>query len=148
MARPSRWRGPAGWTLRTRLLAALVALLAGVSVVIGLVSVLALNSFLLGRLDTELASAQARSVQADSGHRTPSSGSGSGPNSGPSSGPASSEDDGGYGGSGGHATPPPVFPVGQAEGTVTGHMTGGTLDRAGVLDTAGASHPLSAAQNA
>ena len=37
------------WTLRTRLLAVTVALLAAVSVIIGVVSVAALNTFLLDR---------------------------------------------------------------------------------------------------
>ena len=47
-------------TLRTRLLAALLALLAAVCVVVGVVSVLALNSFLTDRLDGQLATASAR----------------------------------------------------------------------------------------
>jgi two-component system OmpR family sensor kinase len=42
------------WTLRTRLVVTQVTLLAAVSVVIGLVSVLTLNYFLLSRLDTQL----------------------------------------------------------------------------------------------
>jgi hypothetical protein len=42
------------WSLRARLLAALLALLAAVSVVVGVVSVLALDSFLVGRLDSQL----------------------------------------------------------------------------------------------
>ncbi|HEY7102193.1 MAG TPA: ATP-binding protein [Mycobacteriales bacterium] len=47
-------------TLRTRLLAALLALLAAVCVVVGVVSVLALNSFLTDRLDSQLATASVR----------------------------------------------------------------------------------------
>lgn len=42
------------WTLRTRLVVTQVTLLAAVSVVIGLVSVLTLNHFLFNRLDTQL----------------------------------------------------------------------------------------------
>ena len=58
-AAPSSWadrlRHPfRSWTLRTRLVAAVVALIAVLGVVIGLVSVLFLQSYLVGRLDTQL----------------------------------------------------------------------------------------------
>jgi hypothetical protein len=51
---------PRRWTLRARLLAALLALLAAISVVVGVVSVLSLDSFLVGRLDSQLAAASGR----------------------------------------------------------------------------------------
>ena len=58
----SRFVRPGRWTLRTRLLAMLVALLGLVCLVVGVVTVLALRGFLIGRLDSQLASAGARSV--------------------------------------------------------------------------------------
>ena len=58
-ARPAERMHPTV-TLRTRLLAALLALLAAVCVVVGVASVLALRSFLTDRLDSQLATASAR----------------------------------------------------------------------------------------
>ena len=55
-------------TLRTRLLAALLALLAAVCVVVGVVSVLALDSFLMDRLDGQLATAATRLAGPDPDH--------------------------------------------------------------------------------
>ena len=52
--------GPAGWSLRTRLLAVVLALLSVVSLVIGVVSVLALRSYLIDQLDEKVASASER----------------------------------------------------------------------------------------
>jgi two-component system OmpR family sensor kinase len=52
------------WTLRSRLVLAMVALLAVVSIVIGLISVLALQSSLMGRLDQQLDSAVDRGRSA------------------------------------------------------------------------------------
>ncbi|WP_349899680.1 sensor histidine kinase [Parafrigoribacterium soli] len=49
------------WSLRRRLVFALVGLLAVVSIVIGTVSVLALQGFLMGRLDEQLTAATGRS---------------------------------------------------------------------------------------
>ena len=66
VATPSRrLLAPRGWSLRTRLLVALLALLAAVSLVIGVVSVLALDQFLQGRLDDQLSAAGVRSQGAD-----------------------------------------------------------------------------------
>lgn len=56
--RPARWL--AGRTLRGRLIAGLLALLAMACAVVGLVSYLALHSFLLGQLDGQLATASQR----------------------------------------------------------------------------------------
>ncbi|HZD67670.1 MAG TPA: hypothetical protein VFA45_01725, partial [Actinomycetes bacterium] len=67
-ARPlPRW--PAGWSLRARLLAALIALLTVVCLVVGVVTVAALDSFLLGQLDQQLAAAGTRSQGAVGGVR-------------------------------------------------------------------------------
>jgi two-component system OmpR family sensor kinase len=90
-------------TLRTRLLAALLALLAAVCVVVGVVSVLALNSFLTDRLDSQLTTASARlgGDPDDSDDHPP---------------PV-------------HRTPPP----GLADGTLNAHVRSGTLDAAGVI---------------
>lgn len=48
------------WTLRRRLVVAIVALLATVSIIIGAVSTLALNGYLLSRLDSQITSATNR----------------------------------------------------------------------------------------
>lgn len=55
----ARW-GTSGWTLRTRLVAVLVAMMATVSMVIGVVSVVALRSYLLGQLDEQVTAASLR----------------------------------------------------------------------------------------
>ncbi|MDQ1584645.1 MAG: two-component system, OmpR family, sensor kinase [Actinomycetota bacterium] len=111
-----RWRHPRSWSLRTRLLAALLALLAAVSLIIGLVSVFALNQFLLGRLDDQLVAAGVRSQGAD---RSPDRGAG------------------GHG-SGGHGGPDFLLTPGQAEGTLGARLVNGTVEQAGVLDRRGA----------
>jgi hypothetical protein len=54
-------RPMAGWTLRKRLVAGIVAMLAVFSLVVGAVSVLALHQFLLSRVDAQLTSAIGRS---------------------------------------------------------------------------------------
>ena len=55
-------------TLRRRLVLGIVALLAAVTVVIGVVSVLALQGFLVARLDSQLTAATNRSQVAFEGH--------------------------------------------------------------------------------
>src|SRR5664280_2798224 len=67
---------PARWSLRTRLLAALVSLLALVCLAVGVVTEVALHDFLVGRLDGQLTAAGGRSATA--GARPPD-----GPVSGP-----------------------------------------------------------------
>jgi two-component system OmpR family sensor kinase len=62
---------PYRWTLRTRLVVTQVALMAAVSLVIGLASVLSLNHFLLGRLDEQLRSANHLATTAYEGGRLP-----------------------------------------------------------------------------
>ncbi len=58
---------PARWTLRTQLVVTQVVLMATVSLVIGLVSVLFLNAFLLGQLDKQLANSSGRTQRAYNG---------------------------------------------------------------------------------
>ncbi|MFZ0157514.1 MAG: ATP-binding protein [Kineosporiaceae bacterium] len=57
---PPRWRTPSRWTLRARLVAVLVTLIAGVTLLIGAASVVALNRQLTRQLDEQLASATQR----------------------------------------------------------------------------------------
>jgi two-component system, OmpR family, sensor kinase len=54
---------PAQWTLRRRLVLSVVGLLALASIIIGTVSVLALQGFLVGRLDSQLTATTGRSRQ-------------------------------------------------------------------------------------
>ena len=56
-ARPARWRHPAGWTLRTRLVAAMIVLIALACLLAGTVTELALRHVLYGQLDARLAGA-------------------------------------------------------------------------------------------
>ena len=58
---------PQRWSLRTRLLLSMVALFAASSLVVGVVSVLALRGFLMDRLDEQLAAATGRSQSAVGG---------------------------------------------------------------------------------
>ncbi len=53
-------RGPAGWSLRTKLVAAMVGLLAVAFVVVGVTTVITLNNALYDRIDSQLASAAGR----------------------------------------------------------------------------------------
>ena len=108
-------------TLRTRLLAAMLALLATISVIVGVVSVLALDSFLVGRLDSQLSAAGGRFQDDD--HRPPDA------------------DDDLRG----------LFAPGQTDGTLGARITAGAVTAAGILDTARsttAPTPLTTAQQA
>jgi two-component system, OmpR family, sensor kinase len=108
-------------TLRARLLAALLALLAAVSVVVGVVSVLSLDSFLVGRLDSQLAAA---------GNRIGN----------PRPFPSPSPDADG---------PPPGLAVpGQSAGTLGATIDGGSVVRSGVLRGGGTTSELTDAQRA
>ncbi|MGZ4601199.1 sensor histidine kinase [Oryzihumus sp.] len=53
MSRPT-WMRPATWTLRSKLVASTVALFLTITVATGVVTVLALNGFLMGQLDSQL----------------------------------------------------------------------------------------------
>jgi two-component system OmpR family sensor kinase len=117
-----RWR-PANWTLRTRLLAAMIALLAAMSVIIGVVSVLALDRFLHDRLDDQLTSAGGRST----------AGFGQPPRRPP-------------GGDDRRPVPGFLLVQGQGEGTLGAHIARGVVTEAAVLDSSGNAQQLSAAQ--
>jgi two-component system OmpR family sensor kinase len=131
---------PRRWTLRTRLVVTQVALMAAVSVVIGLVSVLALKHVLLGQLDAQLQSSAVRAGQAYDEHQPRSGTSGS---TNPTSGTGPSSGTGPDSGTG----PPPLPPAsglgalaaqiptqdGQASGAVStgqNYVTGQSLTAA------------------
>lgn len=115
-AHASMWstaqRRLAGWPLRRRLLVAMLALLAAVCLIIGVVSVLALRGLLIGKLDAQLIAAGERSSSAflepDPGLRPP-----------PAEGPRF------------------LLAPGQGVGTLGAVIRDGTVVDAAVLDTAG-----------
>ena len=119
---------PRGWSLRTRLLAALTALLAVISCGIGAISVLALDRLLLQRVDDSLTAAVARSRTAFD--RSPPGRSGFG---GVTSGRC-------LGG------PGFLFAPGQAEGTLGANLSADWSPCAAVLDSSGEPRALSDAQ--
>jgi len=100
-------------TLRNRLILSVLALIALVGLIIGVVSSLALNGFLLGRLDAQLQTATTRSLMSIDGPR-------------PDSGSAGSSGD-----------PAFVGGPGQAAGTLGGFSLGGVVGRAAIVDSAG-----------
>lgn len=59
------WAHPRRWTLRTKLLAAILALFTVVSLVVGVVSTVALREFLIGQLDLQLKAVSGRVVGPD-----------------------------------------------------------------------------------
>ena len=128
---PARWT--ARWTLRRRLLAGVLALLAAVSTVIGVVSVVTLDQVLMNRLDASLTAAVDRSRTADD--RRPPGSAGDGP-------PASGEDGGGRPG------PEFLLAPGQAEDTLGAIVVDGQVERAAVLDASGTPQALTAQQGA
>ncbi len=65
----ARWLHPTRWTLRARLVAAMVALLAAMSLVICSVSVYALNRYLDDQVATQLGDATGPSLSPGDGHR-------------------------------------------------------------------------------
>jgi len=73
---------PSRWSLRTRLLAALLSLLAAVCVAAGIATTVALQHFLLGRLDAQLTAAGGRALSAGGQPREGTTTSGSGDGSG------------------------------------------------------------------
>src|SRR6266571_1805133 len=75
-----RWR-LARWSLRTRLLVALVAVVAGACAVIGVATTLAVYQFQVGRLDDQLMAAAGRT--ADAGGYRPPRGDDHGPEAAP-----------------------------------------------------------------
>lgn len=114
---------PQRHTLRRRLVFGIVALLALVTVLIGIFSVLALQGFLVGRLDSQLTQAGGRSQDAFEGR------------------PDGDRDDGRDRPAGDFLALP-----GQGAGTLAGLMSGGTLTTVAVLDQGGAPISLDAVQ--
>ena len=109
-------------TLRNRLILSVLALIALVGLIIGVVSSLALNGFLLGRLDAQLKTATDRSLMSIDGPRPDSSGSS---------------------GTGSAGDPAFVGGPGQAAGTLGAFSLGGVVDRAAIVDSAGVLQQLS-----
>lgn len=99
------------WSLRARLLAGLIALLAAVCLVVGITTEIFLHRYLIGQLDNQLAAAAGRATEAAQ-H--------------PLGGPT-------------HAGPPPVDPrhlpgPGQSIGTLVVHISDGQIDRSVIVD--------------
>ncbi|WP_431836217.1 sensor histidine kinase [Cellulomonas sp. Y8] len=142
-ARPPRSR----WTLRRRLVAVVVALLATVAAVMGLVSTLALRSSLMTQVDQRLEDASRRAAaapdrldrgaapgQLPSGAPTAGADDGSGSGAGSQDGAGSQAGDGQQGG----GSIPPAFGLpGQDVGTVSVFETADGTPVAGYLDASG-----------
>jgi two-component system OmpR family sensor kinase len=60
LAHPARWRNPASWSLRTRLVAIMIVLLAVLGLVVGATSEIYLHRTLYGRVDAQLTDASLR----------------------------------------------------------------------------------------
>jgi len=112
-------------TLRNRLILSVLALIALVGLIIGVVSSLALNGFLLARLDSQLKTATDRSLMSIDGPRPDSLGSNS---------------------TGSSGDPAFVGGPGQAAGTLGGFSLGGVVDRAAIVDSAGVLQQLTSEQ--
>ena len=63
-SRTARWRDPAGWSLRTRLVAAMIGLLAVLGVAVGATAEITVHRILYDRVDAQLANAAERSERA------------------------------------------------------------------------------------
>lgn len=108
------------WTLRRRLLLALVAVTAVVSLTVGAVSVLVLHSFLVGRLDEQLTAAVQRSSVGRDAPREQGRPPGA-------ARPGRPDAELGF-----------LLAPGQAEGTLGAEVEEGAVERAAVLDRTGA----------
>src|SRR2546421_5769183 len=111
-----RWR-PAGWSLRTRLLVALIVLVAGVCATIGTATTIEVYRFQVGRLDDQLMANAA--VTANAGHQ-----------------PGGDDD-------GPHGTPPNLA---QGLGTIATYVNRSTDTHTQVIFTSAGPQPLSDAQ--
>ncbi|KAA0018082.1 sensor histidine kinase [Antrihabitans cavernicola] len=120
---------PGAWSLRARLLVGQIVLLAVVSVVIGTVTTLALQQFLIHQLDDQLIDAGHRSVAMSGGMPPPGFPAGDRRQHTPVAGPG----------------PDFLDAPGQPPGTVGAIVTGGTATDAGVLTISGSRAALSAA---
>jgi two-component system OmpR family sensor kinase len=116
-----------GWTLRRKLLAAILALFAVVCLVIGVVSTVALREFLIGQLDKQLSAGAARA---------------GGPGHNPGAAPPSANTCDKY-------TPGGLIPFGQPVGTIGAQIVNGQLDSAKILrdQPAGSTEPGACAQD-
>ena len=59
---PARWRSPAGWPLRTRLVAIMIVLLAVLGLIVGGTAEIYLHKTLYDRVDTQLVEASQRAL--------------------------------------------------------------------------------------
>jgi two-component system, OmpR family, sensor kinase len=152
----AKFRPLSAWTLRTRLLTALIALMAAVSLAVGVVSVLALSAFLEQRVDDQLSFAVQRSQNA--ANRPPPEHESQPENEQQPESERQPEPE--------REAPPhidrprPDFTVGdsrggpgflnapgQSQGTIGVLLTNGaTVAESGVLDSAGVVQPLTTAQ--
>jgi two-component system OmpR family sensor kinase len=123
-----RVRPIGSWTLRARLVAALVAVLTAVSLVVGGVTVLALHSFLVHQLDDRLAAASHRSAT----YQGPGNGQGADDAQRGQSGPGLGDN-------------PGLLAPGQAAGTLAAQIRSGQVAQAGVLDDTGTAVQLTSA---
>ena len=118
------WQSLRPLTLRGRLVLGIVALLAAMTLVIGVLSVLALQGFLIARLDAKLVATTHRSQDAFEGH----------------GGPGAPQDSG----------PPPASDFlalpGQITGTIAGLLIDGEIVSGSVLDSDGSLVDLPQAQ--
>jgi two-component system OmpR family sensor kinase len=62
VARPARWRSPAGWPLRTRLIAIMIALLVILGLAVGSAAEIYLHKVLYDRVDSQLTEASDRAL--------------------------------------------------------------------------------------
>jgi len=77
---PRSWRHPSSWTLRTKIVASMLALFTVMTLVIAAASVVSLNRFLVGQLDDQLRNSLNRfSVDPDGDQPLPLTGGGRGP---------------------------------------------------------------------
>src|SRR5918911_1230637 len=65
--RPARWRSPAGWSLRARLVAIMIALLAMLGLIVGATAEIYLRSTLYDQLDSRLVTMNDRVVRGPGG---------------------------------------------------------------------------------
>ncbi len=86
--RPARWRSPAGWPLRTRLVATMIALLAVLGLVVGGTAELYLRNSLYQQIDEKLTDARKFVIHGDNGRNQ----NGPGPSNFPGSVQMKSED--------------------------------------------------------
>lgn len=113
------------WTLRKRLVLAVVTLLALAAVVIGFASVVSVRSVLLGRVDAQLTAATGRSSGAAEEGRG---------------------NDGSFPSQGQPPVPEFVGVPGQSAGTLGAIISGGAVRYAGYLDTSGELQPMTVRQ--